>query len=323
MAVMHQITLALLFLAEPQLYTRAVPGLGSLCEVKIYAENAESARIVLDDAVSRINYLDSLLSIFSSVSEVSKLNAEKKVQASPELLEAVTTSLEVSKLSQGAFDISIHPLVELWGFYKKKKPPQLPAADKIKNARALVDYRKIVARGDSLIIPGNMMIDLGGIAQGLAVDLVMKTLQQHGIKSALVNIGGEVLAIGRKPNGSKWQVAIRNPRHKETSGDPGITKVVPLEDEAMSTSGDYEKFVMIHGKRYAHIIDPRTGLPAQGCISVTIMAGNAAYADALATAVFVLGPKKAEALLKTLPDVKAIIYVEKKGRVSVGYAQGL
>lgn len=317
MAVTHQMIFALLILAEPYSYSRSVQGLGSLCEIKFYTEYKEAAEIALDDAVAKINYLDSLLSVFTPASELTRLNEEKRVKASPELLEAVTKSLEVAKLSQGAFDISIHPLVELWGFYKKKKPPQFPEAAQIKKARDLVDYRKIVVKADSIIIPRDMMIDLGGIAQGLAVDMVMQTLREHGIKSALVNVGGEVMAIGRKPNGAQWHVAIKDPR------GPGVTKVIPLENQAMSTSGDYEKFFMIKGRRYAHIIDPRTGMPAQGCISVTITAGTTAYADALATAAFVLGAKKAKDLLENLPDVKAIIYVEKKGRVSVGYAQGL
>lgn len=318
MAVMHQIILASLFLAEPCSYSRSVQGLGSLCEITFYTEYEETAEIALDDAVAKIKYLDSLLSIFSPASEVSRLNTEKTLQASPELLRAVTASLQVSNLSHGAFDISVNPLVELWGFYRKKrKRSELPDSEIVKKACASVDYRKIVVKGDSVIIPKDMMIDLGGIAQGLAADIVMETLRKHGIRSALVNIGGEVMAIGRKPNGAQWHVAIKDPRR------PGITKVVGLENQSMSTSGDYEKFFMINGKRYAHIIDPRSGMPAQGCISVTIVAENTAYADALATAVFVLGPKKAEALLKTLPDVKAIIYVEKKGRVDIGYSKGL
>lgn len=295
--------------AEPRLFTQATIGLGSICEVKIYEENETRAIGVLNNALVVIQRIDSLLSVFSSRSEISRLNKEKKIRASSELLEAVKRALEVSELTDGAFDISIYPLLDLWGFYRGKKPHDLPSKVAIEKARKAVDYRKIVVRDDSIFLDPDMKIDLGGIAQGFAVDLVCRRLKEDSIKSALVNIGGEVLAIGLKPDGKPWQVGIKNPRGK------GVTRVIELADQAVSTSGDYEKFFLIKGIRYPHIINPKTGMPSQGCISVTIIAADASTADALATGVFVLGPEKGKVLLDSLEGVKAVIYVETDGKI--------
>jgi len=306
-----------LFTAEPKMFAHTTLGLGSVCEIKFYAETESAGNAALTAAIRQIELTDSLFSLFSDNSEVTKLNKQKTIRASAWLLEAVRKSLKISSLSGGAFDISVYPLLEVWGFYDKKKLSSIPGSSVLKKARAKVGFRRIVVSADSIRLPADMKIDLGGIGQGFAADLVINEFKKHGITSALVNIGGEVAAMGRKPDGTKWQVGIKDPRHR------GITRVVALEDQALSTSGDYEKFFMLEGKRYAHIIDPRTGMPAQGCISVTILAQDAAFADALATAVFVLGPAEGRTLIGSLENVGAIIYTEQDGKAHETYVKGL
>ncbi|MEO0226289.1 MAG: FAD:protein FMN transferase, partial [candidate division WOR-3 bacterium] len=264
-----------------------------------------------------ISTIDSLFSIFSPKSEISLLNTQKRVKASKYLLSVVRRALEISNLSNGAFDITVYPLLELWGFYTGKKPKKIPDQPQLEKVKAAVDYRKIEIKGDSIILDNDTSIDLGGIAQGYAVECVINRLKARGIRSALVNIGGEVMAYGQKPDGGKWQIGIKHPRR------PGIIKTITLDNEAVATSGDYEKFLMIKGKRYPHIIDPRTGMPARGLISVTIVAPDATTADGLATAIFVLGPVKGKTLLDSLPTVKGIIYTEDKYQAINTISKGL
>ncbi|GAH51015.1 unnamed protein product [marine sediment metagenome] len=151
-----------------------------------------------------------------------------------------------------------------------------------------------------------MKVDLGGIAQGFAADRVAMILKEYNVKSALINIGGEIALIGQSPKGRPWRIGIKNPRGE------GIIETVELKDEALSTSGDYEKFFIINNKRYPHIINPKTGFPARDFVSVTIFAKNAAFADAIATATATMGPEKGLIFLDSL-GIGGIIYYEESG----------
>jgi len=243
--------------------------------------------------------LDSLLNYFSKKSLVTELNQNLRIKAPGDIIYLFSLCDSVSNLTNGLFDISIAPLVKAWGFYEGKK--RVPDSCEIEKLKPLVDFRKIKIEKDSIIIEKGMQVDLAGIAQGYAADRVGMILRQRSVRSAIIDIGGEILCIGESPRGGPWRVGIKNPRGK------GIIETVELKDSAVSTSGDYEKFFVIDNKRYCHIIDPGTGYPARNFASVTIFAKSAGFADALATAVSIMEREQAIKFLDSL-KIHAIIY---------------
>jgi thiamine biosynthesis lipoprotein len=274
---------------------------GAPCEVKFYYGDDRTAKEIIDVIDLELTRLDSLLSFFSDHSLVSELNQESRVKAPSDVIYLISLSDSISELTNGLFDISIAPLLEIWGFYKHKL--NIPDTIEIDKTKKLVNYKKIQIKGDSIIIPNGMKIDLGGIAQGYAAERVAMILRQRHVKSAIINIGGEIIAIGKSPENRPWHIGIRNPRGE------GVIETVELEDGAVSTSGDYEKFFIIDNKRYPHIIDPKKGFPALEFASVTIFSKDAAYADAIATAVSIMGPDKGMKFLDSL-GIRGIIYYE-------------
>ncbi|MEO0185758.1 MAG: FAD:protein FMN transferase [candidate division WOR-3 bacterium] len=279
---------------------------GGPCEIRFYCADKNNAQKALEEIDRELSYLDSLLSYFSPKSLVSKINKEHCAYISPDIKPMFLMADSISRLTNGSFDISIAPLLEIWGFYGKEK--RVPEKKEIEKAKRLVDYKKIKIIGDSIFITEDMKIDLGGIAQGFAADRVAGIIKRYKIKSAIINIAGEVYAVGKSPKDRPWVVGIKHPRGE------GIIEKVGLADCALSTSGDYEKFFIVNGIRYAHIIDPRTGYPAQDFASVTIFAENATFADGIATAVSVMGAKKGKKFLDSL-GIKGIIYYEKDNRL--------
>jgi thiamine biosynthesis lipoprotein len=213
-----------------------------------------------------------------------------------------------SRISNGSFDITCNPLLNLW-MVKAKKENRMPTPEEIEDARELVGYDQLV-----IDVEGNrarfekegMSITLGGIAKGYAVDCACKKLTEAGIKHALVNIGGDMRAVGDK-NGVPWEVALQNPRDKSE-----YITIIKLDNESVTTSGDYERYFFEDGKRVHHIIDPQTGYSADDCISVTVITKNCVDADALSTAVFVMGPERGKALLDELGVVGVIISSDKR-----------
>jgi thiamine biosynthesis lipoprotein len=274
---------------------------GAQCNIKFYYIGDERAREIIDVIDLELTRLDSLLNYFSEISLVTELNRNSRVHAPGDIISLFNASDSVSRLTDGLFDITVASLLETWGFYRRGKT--LPTQDAIEQAMKLVDYRRIRITNDSIIVGSGMRIDFGGIAQGFAADRAALILRQRHVKSAIIDIGGEVLAIGRSPQGRPWRVGIQNPRGK------GIIETIELENSAVSTSGDYEKFFIIDNKRYPHIINPKTGLPAQNFASVTISADNATYADAMSTAIAIMGPASGLDFLDSL-EIKGIIYYE-------------
>ena len=278
--------------------------MGGPCEIKFYCANDKTAKEIIETIDNELVRLDSLLNYFSEKSLVSALNRDSKIEASQDITYLFILSDSVSKLTDGLFDISIAPLMEMWGFYKGAS--RIPDATEIERTKNLVDYQKIQIKNDSIIIPKKMKIDLGGIAQGYAADRVGIILRRHHIKSAIINIGGEVLLTGRSSQDRPWRIGIKNPRGE------GIVETIELENGAVSTSGDYEKFFIIDNKRYPHIINPKTGFPALNFASVTIFAKETAFADAMATAMAIMGPEKGIRFLDSL-GIRGIIYYEENG----------
>jgi len=277
---------------------------GSPCNITFYYIGDQRAKEIIDVIDLELIRLDSLLNYFSETSLVTELNRHSRVKAPGDIVFLVSLCDSVSRLTDGLFDITVAPLLEVWGFYRGEK--KIPLSDEIVRTKRLVDYRRVRTKGDSIIIDPGMRIDFGGIAQGYAADRAALILRQRHVKSAIIDIGGEVLAIGSSPQGRPWRVGIRNPRNK------GIIETIELQDRAVSTSGDYEKFFIVDNKRYSHIINPKSGLPAQEFASVTVIADNAAYADAMSTAIAVMGPTRGADFLDSM-HIQGIIYYEERG----------
>jgi thiamine biosynthesis lipoprotein len=285
--------------------------MGTSVEITASQTDSQRAEEAMAAAFREIERIDRLMSHYRPESEVSQITrqaGEKEAHVSPETLEVIERALYFSRLSGGAFDITIGPVFRLWNFREGKIPGEKSLQENLKK----VDYRKIkVDRAKSSVyLEGRgMELDLGAIAKGYAVDRGSAVLRKEGVENFLVKAGGDLVVNGAKGNGVPWIVGIQHPRLPSEL----IGKLRPSQ-AAVSTSGDYKKFFFRGGERYHHILTPSTGLPARECQSVTIMAPSAMDADALATSVFVLGPKEGFALLEHLPDVRAII-VDRRGSV--------
>ncbi|UCG30265.1 MAG: FAD:protein FMN transferase [candidate division WOR-3 bacterium] len=301
--IFFSVALAIFFSCgvPPKEYTYSNFLFGAQCNVKFQFIQEDRAKEIIDVLDLELTRLDSLLNYFSDKSLVSELNRNSRVKAPGDIIFLLTLSDSVSRLTDGLFDITIAPLLEIWGFYSGE--PNIPDAAEIARAIDLVDYTKIRVVNDSIIIKPGMRVDFGGIAQGFAADRAADILRQNHVKSAIIDVGGEILAIGQSPEKRPWRVGIRNPRGK------GVIETIDLQDSAVSTSGDYEKFFTIDNQRYPHIIDPHAGLPAKDFASVTVCADNAAFADAMSTAIAVMGVTRGIQFLDSL-GIKGIIYHE-------------
>jgi thiamine biosynthesis lipoprotein len=266
---------------------------------QVSSPNKEAGAIVFSEA-SRI---EQLLSKYLQTSEISKLNRLGKLKVSADTFYIIKKSQEFWLKTSGAFDITVAPLVDLWGFTNQEF--QVPNDDKIRDVLKLVGSDKIILHEkDNMVefkIPG-MKIDLGAIAKGFALDCAVKKLRERNIDSCLINAGGQVYALGDK-FGQSWKIAIRGASKSEIAG------TLELKNKSASTSGNYEQFFFKNGKRYCHIIDPRSGYPTDAQItSVTIIANQGLTADVLSTAIFVLGEKRSGEVLKKFPETQIRIY---------------
>jgi thiamine biosynthesis lipoprotein len=242
----------------------------------------------------------------SDVSRINRSAGNDGVRVSPETVEVIKRAQEGSKLSDGAFDITVGPLVQLWRKARERGMP--PEMEEVKETLNLVNFTNLKTHygGKVSLRKKGMNIDLGGIAKGYAVDRAFELLKGLGYRNLVVNAGGDLRVGGSKPEGP-WSIGIQHPRDPEK-----IIARISLSDTAVATSGDYEKFFIHQGKRYHHILNPKNGFPAKGCQSVTILHKEGITADALATAIFVLGPEKGYALCQKLEGVDCLI-VDKEG----------
>jgi FAD:protein FMN transferase len=224
------------------------------------------------------------------------------VTISETLSDVLSAAARFGALSDGAFDVSIQPLVDVWGFYHVRRA-QVPTPNLIAQARDRVGpNRWQVARGAlTATLTRGARLDLGGVAKGYAVDRVIALLRARDVPAAFVNLGGNIAVLGQAPGGRAWRVGIEHPRKQELMG------YIELSRGAVATSGDYDRYFMMNGKRYNHIIDPRTGQPVQGIYAFTVIAPTAIAADALSTAAFVLGPKRGLALLNSCADTGGVV----------------
>lgn len=277
--------------------------MGTLVAVKLYEDQAKAAPLI-DEAFAEIGRIDSLMSRYieeSEANQLERLAVDRAVTCSPEMALVLQQSQRYARLTGGAFDVTIGPLTRLWNFPDVAAPP---AAGRIDSALALVGYQAVEVEGRQVRItrPG-ARLDLGGAAKGYAVDRAVDRLRERGVEQGLIEAGGDIRFWGEKPDGRPWRFGIQHPR------DPA--RYIQVEDiglAAIATSGDYEQFFELAGKRYHHILDPTTGYPAEGAISATVWAKTALEADILSTAVFILGPERGIVWVETLPETEALVF---------------
>jgi thiamine biosynthesis lipoprotein len=302
--------------ARAEWITRNEAIMGTRCAVELWSEDNTAGEAAITSVFDDMKRIDRLMSTWKEDTEISRVNreaAKHPVKISTELFRLLQVSVEYSELTHGAFDITYASVGYLYDFKKGVHPDQ-KAIDK---ALPGINWRhmKLDAKKTTVYFtrPG-MRIDLGGIAKGHSVDRGIEILQKQGIARAMVNAGGDTRIIGDR-FGKPWVVGIRDPDHE------GKTFLrMPLENTAFSTSGDYERYFDEDGKRFHHIIDPKTGDSARKCRSVTIISGNATRTDALTKSVFIMGPEEGIAFIDTLPDVDAVA-VSPAGKVF--YSKGL
>lgn len=256
---------------------------------------------------------------WASTSELQGLNdhaGQGPVHLSAEVLDELELCQAISALTGGAFDVTVNPLLQLWF----KETPNLgwPSPARVAQVKALVDYRRLLvdrAQGTAQLSEPGMSVGLGAIAKGRATDIGIASLRRSGFNRALIRSGGNIFALGAKPGGEPWQVGIQDLRNPD-----GIIRTLQVSNCAVDTSGDYEQHWELDGRTYSHIIDARTGYPAQLCASVTVVSPTAESADGLATALFIMGPTEGLALAKQLPNVE-VLMIDSSGIIS--YTPGI
>jgi FAD:protein FMN transferase len=299
--------------ASPVTVTRSQYLMGTLAEITAVAPTEAVAQNAVTAGFQEIRRLEALLSTWLPTSELSRVNAAAGrdfVPVSHETFELLALSIEISELTGGAFDMTVGPAVRLW---KVTEASRLPTPLELEIAAEYVDYHlvRLDAENQAVLLqkPG-MQIDVGGIGKGYAADRAVAVMKKAGATGALVAISGDFRIFGRRANGSAWPVGIQHPRQPDK-----VLATLESVDEAVSTSGDYERFFFKDGVRYHHILDPKTLMPARRCQSVTIVGPDPTTADGLATGVFVMGPHEGLALVEKL-GIGAVI-VDAKGAVLI------
>lgn len=275
--------------------------------LKAYGENGEDA---INAARTEINLLDSLLRRGSADSEIYKVNADGSFEVSQATAYVTERALEICSFTGGAFDISIAPVMDLWGFYTKDF--RVPDAAELGAALDRVNYNNISVNGLTVTASEGAELDLGGIAKGYLSSRIMEIYKEQGVISGIVSLGGNVQTLGTKPDGSKWNIAIQDP-----SDNSRYIGSVRLADCAVVTSGGYQRYFEEDGVRYHHIIDPKTGYPADaGVISVTIICEDGTLADGLSTALYVMGLDKGSEYWRAHGGFEAI-FVDGNNRIYI------
>jgi len=287
--------------------------MGCTATVRACGPDAESLPAAVGEALDEIDRLDRLMSHYRRDSPLSRLNQEAAngpVAVEPELLDFLAECLRWSRESDGAFDITVGPLMKAWGFFRDEG--RVPGDDEFAGVLKVVGYRHVVLDRTAGTVrfdrPG-VELDLGGIGKGYAVDRAVEVLRRRRIASALVNLGGSsVYGLGAPPGREAWEVGIADPT------SPGKTaRTVKLRDRSLSVSGGYERFFEKDGMTYSHIVDPRTGRPVEGVLSVAVLTARATDGDALDDVLFVLGPERGRSLVRLTPASEALVFLPGPG----------
>ena len=269
--------------------------------------------------------VDTIFSLFKENSLLSRFNrGEDKGKGNTLFAEVIKLSLEISNETEGAFDITVAPLVNAWGFGFKNKQPL--SNQQVDSLQKLVGYQHLSFNGKELTkdIP-NLQIDCGAIAKGYAVDRIAKLLSDKGCQNYMVEIGGEVVVKGNNDKGEKWKIGINKPTQHALPTEEDLQTLLSLTNCGIATSGNYRNFYIKDGKKYAHSIDPKTGYPVQhSLLSTTVITQSCAKSDALATAFMVMGLDKAKAFVETHKDIQVyFIYADEKGNYQVWMSDGM
>lgn len=290
--------------------SREIFAMDTYMTLTAYGENAKEG---LEEAIEEIRSLDANLSTGLASSEIARLNADKRAKVGEDALYLIKRSMEIHRTTD-LFDISVYPIMRLWGFTDGNF--QVPSKEQIGECLKAVDSDKILLEektGEVSFADEKMAIDLGAIAKGYTSHKVIEILKEKGITSAIVNLGGNVEVLGSKPDKSPWKVAIQDPVNKE-----GFLGVLTCEDKAVITSGGYERYFEKEGKRYHHIIDIRTGYPAEsGLSSVTIVSSDGTLADALSTSLFIMGQEGAKAYWKAHKSQFEAVFYKEDGSIDI------
>ena len=287
--------------------------MGSRFEITVVAEDSIQANNYIDLAVGEISRIERLISSWDAASQTSEINRNaglQPVKVDEELYNLINRCVEISRLTEGAFDISFASMDKIWKFDGSML--EMPSETAVEVAISKVGFHNIILDPQNLTVflrLEGMKIGFGAIGKGYAADKAKKLLAENGVKAGIINASGDMNAWGKQPSGEFWKVAITNPMDKNKA-----FALLPLQNNAVVTSGNYEKYVTFNGIRYTHIIDPRTGYPATGIISVTVFAPKAEIADALATSIFVMGKEVGLDFINQLPQTECII-INNKGEV--------
>ena len=287
-------------------YHRTLLLMGCRFDLTVVASDSLRGERYIDLAVEEIRRIEHLISSWDSTSQISAVNraaGRHPVVVDQELFDLLQRSVGISRLTDGAFDVTYASVDKLWHF--DGTMTAMPDSADIRTSVARIGYGKITfdATARTVFLPeAGMKIGFGAIGKGYAADRARALLEERGVRAGIINASGDLTAWGKQPDGSDWMVAITNPLNKARA-----FAWLPVDNRAVVTSGDYEKYVTFNGVRYAHIIDPRTGYPATGIVSATVFAPRAELADALATAVFVLGTETAIDLVNQIPAVDVIV----------------
>ena len=299
---------------SPLVVKRTQIHMGTLVTITAVASDKDVGYRAIQAGFDEIKRLERLLSTWRSDSELSHVNAEAghlPVQVSQETLALVVRSMEMAQLTDGGFNITVGPAVEVWSFTERQ---HIPNGEELQRLKPLVDWTTVQINKEArtIFLPSKgMRIDIGGIGKGYAADRAVDEMKRAGARSGVVALSGDIKTFGVLPERDGFPIGIKHPREDET-----LIAVIDLKDEAISTAGDYERFFERDGVRYHHILNPRTLQPARGCQSVTVIAKEGAVADGLDTGIFVLGPTRGMELVERLPDVEAII-IDDEGRMTV------
>lgn len=288
--------------------SRQVYAMDTVMTLEAYGDHATAA---LDAAEEEITRLDTLWSISSADGEIARLNAEKQVTASEDTLTLLARAKDLSAETAGLFSATIAPLMEAWGFTSGDY--RVPSDEELESLLAHVDDSQIAIKGDRVSIPNDVKVDLGGIAKGFTSSRVMKIFADEGVKHGIISLGGNVQTLGKKPDDSLWRVGIQDPKSTED-----VLGILEIADKAVITSGAYQRNFEKDGVIYHHIIDPRTGRPANsGLTSVTIVSDDGTLADGLSTSLFIMGREQALDYWRAHKDEFDAVLVEEDGSVTI------
>ncbi|MEH6679252.1 MAG: FAD:protein FMN transferase [Sediminicola sp.] len=294
-------------------YTRTLKLMGSRFDLTVVAPDSLTGVSHINSAIAEITRIERLISSWDPASQTSEINGKAgidPVKVDRELFDLIDRALGISNLTDGAFDISYASMDPIWKF--DGSMDKMPSEDIIKAAVSKVGFKNIVLdRANSTVFLKlkGMKIGFGAIGKGYAADKAKALLIEQGVEAGIINASGDMNTWGKQPNGSEWKVAITNPLNKNKA-----FALLPISNSAVVTSGNYEKFVELNGKKYSHIIDPRSGYPTSGISSVTVFAPKAELADALATAVFVMGREVGLHRIDQLKGIECII-IDDKGNI--------